>query len=258
MIELPFGLRPYLFGGGTIEPLESGSYRLELPPRCVRYSDSQMDDYHHIHRNQFPWSPPIELEVRARASGPIPIGTLGFGFWNDPFTISLGQGGAARRFPATPQALWFFYGSSENDIRLTPDLPGSGWRASSIRSPRIPMLLLSPLAPIAVILMTMPFLRSPIMKIAQRGVEAIEAMLDVALDQWHTYSIQWKTKEAIFSVDGEMVLRSIRPPSGPLGFVAWIDNQFAVASPEKGFRFGVIPTQDKQWLDLEIIHLRQL
>jgi hypothetical protein len=217
-----------------------------------------MDDYHHIPRKRFPWSPPLELELRARASHPDPIGTLGFGFWNDPFTISLGQGGAARRLPAPPQALWFFYGSPENDIRLVPDLEGNGWKASSIRSPRIPMLLLSPLAAIAVLLTTIPVLRSPIMKSAQRSVSTAETMLTTPLDQWHTYSIHWKESEAIFFVDGEIVLRSRTPPSGPLGFVAWIDNQFAIASPQRGFRFGVAATQERQWLQLEIIHLRKI
>jgi hypothetical protein len=40
--------------------------------------------------------------------------------------------------------------------------------------------------------------------------------------------------------------------------VAWIDNQYAVASPDGGFRFGVLPLAEEQWLeirDLEVIDL---
>ncbi len=45
------------------------------------------------------------------------------------------------------------------------------------------------------------------------------------------------------------------PPVDPLGFVAWIDNQYAVVSPEQGLRFGTLPLPAEQWMeiaDLEI------
>jgi hypothetical protein len=48
---------------------------------------------------------------------------------------------------------------------------------------------------------------------------------------------------------------AVDPPTGPLGFVAWIDNQFAVASPEGGFRFGTLATQEEQWLEIENLSL---
>jgi hypothetical protein len=37
--------------------------------------------------------------------------------------------------------------------------------------------------------------------------------------------------------------------------VTWIDNQYAVASPEKGFRFGVIPTSREQWLEISDLEI---
>jgi hypothetical protein len=97
MNDYLFGLKPLLLGGGKISSTEENLLRLSLPSSTNTYCDSQLDDYKHLPRNAFKWSPPLTLEIRARASHNSPSGTLGFGFWNDPFAISLGQGGTARR-----------------------------------------------------------------------------------------------------------------------------------------------------------------
>jgi hypothetical protein len=252
MTQFPFHTEPLLINGGRIETVEDDIFRLGLPADSQKYCDAQIDDYHLLPRKHFPWSPPCRMEIFARASHPTPPGTLGFGFWNDPFTISIGQGGAAKRLPAPPQTIWFFYGSPENDILFDPGLPGHGWKASCIRSPNIPSILLTPPAAIAIALSYIPLFRAGIMRTANRIVKADEAILKVPLDEWHTYSIEWKIEKASFYVDGREVLNVDHPPTGPLGFVAWIDNQYATASPKRGFRFGVIPTIENQWLELEV------
>jgi hypothetical protein len=255
MRKLPFDLIPYTIKGGSVETTDDGTIKLEIPSNCKQYTDAQVDDYHTIPREQFLWSPPCHFEIRARASSTNPPGTLGFGLWNDPFTLSMGQGGAARRFPATPQSLWFFYGSKENDIRLDPDLPGYGWKASSIRSPQLPLLLVAPLAAMAIGISHIPVLRSIMMKLARRIISVDEAMLGSALDQWHTYRLDWNRSQAVFFVDGRCVNKVDRPPSGPLGFVAWIDNQYAVASHDRSIHFGVIQTHSNHWLEIEFTNL---
>jgi len=258
MMQFPFDLTPLLINGGSLQTTESKIIRLTLPYPSKKYCDAQLDDYQTLSRKHFRWSSPCRMEIRARASYAQPPGTLGFGFWNDPFTLSLGQGGAAQRLPAIPQTIWFFYGSSENDIRLNPDLPGSGWKASVIRSPNIPSLVLAPAALAAFPLSSLSMIRSLMMKIIYRKVIAEEALLDCPLDEWHTYSINWKINEVTFHVEGKEVLCVEDPPTCPLGFVAWIDNQFAVASPESRFRFGLLPTLENQWFELEITHLESL
>jgi hypothetical protein len=40
-------------------------------------------------------------------------------------------------------------------------------------------------------------------------------------------------------------------PHPPLGLVIWIDNQYLVASPQGGFRFGTLKTEAEQWLEIE-------
>jgi beta-glucanase (GH16 family) len=88
-----------------------------------------------------------------------------------------------------------------------------------------------------------------------RQVTAAEAILDVSMVDWHTYSIEWSKQAAIFTVDDVVVLTAQDPPNGPLGFVLWIDNQFAVASPLKGFHFGTTLTKQKEWLEVKILEL---
>jgi hypothetical protein len=232
--------------------------RLTLSAQKGRYSDAQIDDYRNLSRRSFPWNPPVQMRLEARASTPHPQGTLGFGFWNDPFSLSLGQGGAARRLPASPQAVWFFYGSPPHDLALAPGVPGSGWKAAVLRTPRIPSLLLAPLALSAIALAQIPGLKQPVIRTALQFAHAEERLISRSLDEWHRYEIEWLENVTHFLVDGRTVLRTSVSPPAPLGFVAWMDNQYAIASPEGGFRFGVLPLAEEQWLEIrgvEVINL---
>ncbi|HEY69243.1 MAG TPA: family 16 glycosylhydrolase [Anaerolineae bacterium] len=243
-------------GGGEVSRISEISTRMAIPSMHRGYADAQLDDYHTKLRSQFPWSPPVRFSLRARASQPQPSGTLGFGFWNDPFTLSLGQGGAARRLPSAPQTVWFFYGSPPNHFSFAPGIEGHGFKAMAIRSPTIPSFVLAPLAAAGFMLAQIPILRRPVLSTALRRIQSAEVILQVPLDEWHHYAIQWERDKVGFEVDGQLVLQAAITVPGPLGFVTWIDNQYAVASPEEGFRFGVIPTDHPQWLEvseLEII-----
>jgi hypothetical protein len=253
-MEVQTKLKPVEIAGGRVSEVD-GSIHLELPAIERGYADAQVDDYASVRRRDFPWRPPLRMSLYARASSSHPTGTLGFGFWNDPFSFSLGQGGAARRFPAPPQALWFFYGSPPNDMRFLPDMPSHGWKASSLRSPSIPSILLAPAAGVAIALAQIHLTRRPVMETALRIVNAAEAAVETSLDDWQHYALSWAEDMARFYVAEEEILTAPAPPSGPLGFVAWIDNQYAVASPEGGFRFGVLPTSESQWLELRELRI---
>lgn len=241
-----------------MEDSDGDCLRLSIPPLDSGYADAQVDDYRRLPRRDFPWQPPVRFSVRARCSHSKPVGTLGFGFWNDPFTVSLGQGGAARRLPAAPRAAWFFYGSPPNCFAFHPDSPKHGWRPMALTAPSIPSYLLAPLAAGAIALAQIPGVRRSVMRSALRAVGAQETALDVGLEAWHEYALEWEEHGASFLVDGSLVLRSSLSIPGPLGFVAWIDNQYAVASPEGGFRFGVLPTSDEQWLEIAALELESI
>jgi hypothetical protein len=125
----------------------------------------------------------------------------------------------------------------------------------SLNSPAVPAAVLLPLALGAVALVQIRGPRRWIMTRALAMAHADQRKLDVSIDEWHEYGLRWAGGAAAFDLDGETILTTHRPASGPLGFVAWIDNQYAVASPEKGLRFGVIPTDREQWLEIEGLHL---
>lgn len=252
------GFSKLLLGGGRIEEIPAGGMRLVLPPRTKGYADAQIDDTQRLPRRRFRWSPPLLLTLKARASSPAPVGTLGFGFWNDPFTFSLGQGGAARRLPASPRAIWFFHGSPPNDFAFSPGSPGCGWKAVSLSGPQVPSLMLLPAAALAVGLSRVPVVRRFVLRAALAAVRGREQVLPVDLDRWHDYGLEWRPCEALFSVDGRVVLAVHNPPPPPLGFIAWIDNQYAIASPEVGFGFGVLPTAEAQWLEIRDLRLEAL
>lgn len=242
-------------GGGFVKETPLGSTKLCIPPTPSGYTNAQIDDYRRLPRGKFPWRPPLRLSLKARASHTHPIGTLGFGFWNDPFAFSFGQGGATRKFPTAPKALWFFYGSHPNNLPLATNVPGHGWKAASLDSINLPSLFLAPLAACAFILSKLPILRRWVMEKALGQVTAFESLLTPLLDDWHSYSITWLLGEATFEVDGEIVLHAPEVPAGPLGFVAWIDNQYAIATSEDGLHFGVLPLKETQWLEISDLQL---
>lgn len=237
-------------GNGVITRSERRTFELRLAPQEKGYGLAQLDDYHDLARADFLWSPPLHLSLVAETSINKPKGTLGFGFWNDPFSIVMGQSGARRRLPVSPQAAWFFYGSPPNDLALADPVPGHGWKAAVLRAPPIPALLLAPAALAAILVAQLPLLRRPVMKAAIGAVQAAEAMIEADLARRHRYELEWEPERLRFTVDGSPILESAITPQTPLGFVAWIDNQYAVASAQGGFKFGVIPTTDTQALRL--------
>jgi hypothetical protein len=237
-------------GGGSVR-IEAESAGLQIPGHPGGYTDAQLDDCQGLARGNFPWRPPLTFEVLARVSSPAPRGTLGFGFWNDPFALSLGGGGAVRRLPAAPQAAWFFYGSPPNDLSFGGVWPGAGWLAMTMRAEPLSPLLLAPAAAAAFALARLRSLRRPLFRLMRSILSVESSTIEAGLDAWHRYRIDWQSEEVVFTVDGELVLRSAVTPLPPLGLVLWIDNQFLCASPAAGLRFGVLPVEHKQSLELQ-------
>jgi hypothetical protein len=249
-----------------LEKLELGGAQVEYDPANARarlslplapaghYANAQLDNYHTFAAGRprhLPLSTtaPVRVILRARASHPAPVGTLGFGFWNEPFSIS----GSVL---STPNVVWFFYASPPSDMALVSGVPGRGWKAATINTGRLPGLLLAPAALAAIALTRVPGLGRPVMRLARRFVRAREAPLDdIRLDEWHAYELDWQPERARFSVDGVERLAAPAPSAVPLGFVLWIDNQYAIASERGQFGFGILPVKEPQWLEIDALHI---
>jgi hypothetical protein len=244
--------RRHVVGAGALEAAGGALLLRNNGARAEAYSNAQIDDYQGLRRRDLPWRPPLTLTVRARFSHEAGAlrGTAGFGFWNDPFLIT------GRRLPALPRAIWFFYASQPSDMRLDAQMPGHGWKAATIDAGRPAFLALAPTAPLALPLMRAPLLRRALWPIAQAAMGVREAPVAADMRGWHTYSLCWLPGGAEFAVDGESVLRSRTSPRGPLGFVAWLDNQYAVVTPQGAFGGGLLDTGARQWMELAEIHVQ--
>jgi hypothetical protein len=255
--------RRYVVGTGRLEPTGSTLRFVIADATSRQYSDAQIDDYQGLPRRRFLWRPPLRLTVHARfshparagATGPVlrgakvPTaglrGTAGFGFWNDPFLMT------GTRRPALPRALWFFYGSPPSNMKLDLHAPGYGWKAATIDALRPAALLLAPLAPLAVPLMNLRPLYRALWPPVQRALHVREAVVAVDMTEWHTYSLEWGTERACFSVDGEPALEDAPSPRGSLGFVMWLDNQYMVVTPWGRLGWGLLDVPGCQWMEVE-------
>jgi len=253
-------------GGGRMDVSGDG-LRLALEGATAdRYSDAQIDDHTGQRASRYPWRPPLRMRIRARAShaaypASAPVrndgrwlrGTAGFGFWNAPFTLA---GGGVR----LPEAVWFFAASPPSNMALTADGVGYGWKAQVVHARRI-----GALAATASLALTALWARvSGDERPAARWMERLTGAQEQALDptqadlrQWHDYALEWRPERAHFSIDGREVFAASDPPQGPLAFVAWIDNQYAVATPRGELHFGALACPS-QWLELASLNIEPL
>lgn len=249
-----------LAGGGTLA-ITGSSVRLALSRATSRhYADAQIDDYAGRPLPRYPWRPPLRMEVRARASLALPPnapslenglrGTVGFGFWNYPLTLAGG-------IPRLPDAVWFFGASPPSNMALVPGVPGCGWKAQVIHAHRWQSLAAGVPALGAMAWARLTNDTQHAARWVQRVTGAAEAALDCSLTEWHDYALEWRRAAARFWVDGREVLTAPDPPPGPLGFVTWIDNQYAVATPRGTFRFGLLES-GPEWLELDRLRITPL
>lgn len=234
---------------------EGDTLALTTLPSQNRYSNAQITDYDY-HSFAFRWRPPLRITLRARAShdGTKLRGTAGFGFWNHPFSPDVEH---VQRRLRLPQAIWFFFGSPPNDMQLARGVAGSGWKAATIDAGRRDALILAPFALPTVLLMNVPALYRRLYPPIQRALAIGEARLDdTLLSSWHTYTIDWLPQRAVFRVDDQVVLDTSFSPRGACGFVAWLDNQYAIVTPQGRFGGGIIPIAQEQTLWLENIEIR--
>ena len=233
-------------GTGVVED-KGGLMRLSIPAAtAAQYSNAQMDDTTGRPCRRYRWRAPLKLELRARFSHPADelLGTAGFGFWNLPF----GPGPA--RLPALPRTLWFFFGSRPNDLPLATGVPGHGWKAACLDATRPAALTWALLTPLALLAMRNETLYRQLWPHIQQSLAISEAVVPVDLCQWHHYVLDWRPDGADFWVDDQLLLHAPIAPRGPLGFVAWIDNQYAIATPRGRFGWGILDLLRPQWMEI--------
>ncbi len=233
-------LRPRQTADAFVIQLSSDCWRLTVPggPAGV-YCWAQLDDYMELPRKRFNWRPPVHLSLDARISNADMQGTWGFGFWNDPFSASLGISGMTRRLPTLPDCAWFFYASEPNYLSFRDDLIAQGFLAATFSSSSsgkffLPLGLL--FTPFLFWKRTARLLRSVLKRFIQQDVQ----LLHVDPTAVHQYELIWQSMQVIFRVDGKVMKQTTVAPHAPLGFVLWVDNQYAAFQPDGMLKFGTL------------------
>jgi hypothetical protein len=254
--DLHPALAPLEIGTGRVEQREGVAYLTVENATNNRYCDAQLYDYKGRRRRDFVCRPPLRMTVRAWASHSTAElkGTAGFGFWNQP--LMPGQ-----MIPRLPRAVWFFFGSRPSEMALARGVPGYGWKTATIDASRLPFLLLAPTAPLAFLVMRIPALYRLLYPVGQWAVGVSEALItpDLAdLREPHSYRLDWLANTARFYVDDRLILQTPYAPRGPLGFVAWLDNQYAIVTPQGRLGMGLIDVPGREWLALDSLMIEAL
>jgi hypothetical protein len=232
--------RPRTSPAASVTSTPGGGFVLQLPAGDSRaFRLAQLDDYVELPRRSFRWDSPVSLSLRARLSAQSYAGTWGFGLWNDPFTLSLGVRGTARRLPALPNAAWFFFASEPNHLALRDDRPGGGFLAATFSSARVPAPLLAPGLLALPLLAWEPSSRW-LRHLAARFVGGDSKRLEADPSDWLEYRLRWGPVHVGFDVGGEPVFETDVAPRGPLGLVIWMDNQFAAWRPDGSAASGLL------------------
>lgn len=255
-LSIPYNLKPSLAAGSQITFDEQGVWRLEIPAgQARRYRLAQWDDTSGLLRNQFKWRAPTLMKLRARTSSGKIAGTFGFGWWNDPFGMGILSGLRGVRLPVLPQAVWFFYASPQSHLALYEDIPAKGWTASVFNSAS------SCLAALKIGAAFLPGLLSKrvaqyAIRYSRRFVSQEAVSLDIDITEWHVYQIDWRPDRVEFIVDGEPALITKEAPGGRLGFVLWIDNQYAAILPSGELKYGWLETVEPVSLEISELSIK--
>lgn len=251
------GLTEFKIGDGALA-FEKEGLRLSIPANDgSRYHDAQIMDYAGLARADYPWQPTPDHAIRLTVDASFSHraadfrGTAGFGLWNQP--IMPGQ-----RWPRLPRAAWFFMAGQTCNMALAKGVPGMGWKAATLDATRLPFLALAPTAPLGVLLMRNRAIYKRLYPVGQWALGVAEALIELDTRTTHRYVMEWSQRALTFRVDDQLLMHSRIAPRGTLGFVAWVDNQYAVVTPQGALGFGLTGALNEQWMCLKSLRLEKV
>lgn len=247
-------LKEQSMNGASITRLDHGWHLEVQAGEKGKYRLAQLDDYTNRSRKYFLWHPPLTATFMARASNADIPGTWGFGLWNDPFSLSLGLGGGIRRFPALPNAAWFFHASPDNYLSFQNNKPAQGFLAQTFQSPPVPPGLLALGAPLLPLL-TLPWIAKRVRPLLGSIIKDDSTSIKLDVTQWHQYGLRLEPYLASFIIDKKEFFQTGVVPINPMGFVIWIDNQFASFPPSGKLTYGTMKNSTPAWIEVKQIKI---
>jgi hypothetical protein len=106
------------------------------------------------------------------------------------------------------------------------------------------------LATPALALAAFPVVARQLRRIARRFIKESATSYPVSVTSWQTYSLEWQLNRVVFCMNGDVLLETEIAPTGPLGLVIWIDNQYAAFLPSGKLSFGRLPNPKKSWIEI--------
>jgi len=254
---MPDHWQPVTAGRGVVAQTDTGGYRLTLPASAERrYHNAQLWDYVSREsgrlRLHFDHHAPLRMSLTAYASRPAQelVGTAGFGFWNHPFSPDM------LKLPRLPRAVWFFFAAPPSDMALAQGVAGHGWKAATIDAHNPRAFALMPFALPAALLMRRPKWYDRLFPPIQRALNIAEMPLDPdLLNERHTYALEWRDNGSAFYVDNQRVFETPFTPHGGLGLITWMDNRWAVVTPQGRLGAGVSEVRQEQALIIEQVEI---
>lgn len=205
---------------------------------------AQIDDFTTRSREDYFWEPPVSLKLRARVNLPAGqlLGTAGFGFWNNMAPLW------SSRMEVFPNWIWFYYASPET--RLSPTRgPASGWKASAVHG--------GPGGERAMAwndtLLRIPLIGKYLGRVTLPTREKSLDTFDFSI--WHDFEILWNREVIHFRIDGESVLEAHMRMTMPLGFYAWIDNNYTGFKENGEVDLGYLQIPDEQVLLIDNLEI---
>lgn len=241
-------------GSAHVDRLETGwAMRVGTTTETRTYHDAQITDYQMPDRSFLWYTTPhksIRLRIYAYFNTKHVNGTAGFGFWNHPFSPEM------RGLPRLPRAAWFFYSSPPNNMPLAHGVSGWGWKCATINANRWQFLALAPFALPGFLAMRVPVLYDHLWHVGQAALAVCEHPID--LDRMlspHLYEIHWEWNQIRFYVDEQLLMVSPYAIRGKMGFIAWIDNQYAIVTPQGQFGWGLVDVPQSQMLIVDRVEI---
>jgi len=218
-------------GNADVSEITPGHWRLQVDGTATQYCNAQLDDYHHLQRQAFPWAPPVSLSLWAK--GPAAHqGTWGFGWWNAPYSP------LTSALPARPASVWFF-GNGHGNMAWSPDSCATGFKAAMLETRTWQSLIIAPFAPLIMLANHQPRIYRWLWSRLMPHLRLHETMIATPDDTWHRYQIDWRADSVTWSIDDVIITHTSCAPHGPLGICIWIDNQWLTATPDGRFGWGL-------------------
>jgi hypothetical protein len=62
--------------------------------------------------------------------------------------------------------------------------------------------------------------------------------------------LDWQKDRATFQIDSQTLFETQTVPEASLGFVVWVDNQYAAFPPDGRLRFGTLNNLEAAWIEI--------